>query len=112
VSEIQQGQQLAGLLNFFFVAPILLQPLLLENPGHPIMVFLTIFPTTSFLTVSLRWGLGSVPPWQIAIGWVVLVATAVFMVWAAARIFRVGMLRFGQPLNFRAAVDAIRAGRI
>jgi ABC-2 type transport system permease protein len=112
VSELQQGQQLAGLLNFFFVAPILLQPLLLENPGHPIMVFLTIFPTTSFLTVSLRWGLGTVPPWQIAIGWVVLVATAVFMVWAAARIFRVGMLRYGQPLNFRAAVDAIRAGRV
>jgi hypothetical protein len=41
----------------------------------------------------------------------VLVATAVFMVWAAARIFRVGMLRYGQPLNFKAAVEAVRAGR-
>jgi len=111
VTEIQQGQQLAGLLNFFFMAPVLLLPLLFENPGHPLIVFLTIFPTTSFLTVSLRWGLGTVPMWQLWISWVVLVATAVFMVWAAARIFRVGMLRYGQPLSFKAAVEAVRAGR-
>ena len=111
VTEIQQGQQLAGLLNFFFLAPMLLLPLLFENPDHPLIVFLTIFPTTSFLTVSLRWGLGTVPLWQLCISWVVLVATAVFMVWAAARIFRVGMLRYGQPLNFKAAVEAVRAGR-
>jgi hypothetical protein len=33
------------------------------------------------------------------------------MVWAAARIFRVGMLRYGQPLSFKAALGAIRLGR-
>ena len=111
VTEIQQGQQLAGLLNFLYLAPMLLLPLLFENPEHPIIVFLTLFPTTSFLTVSLRWGLGTVPLWQLGVGWVVLVVTAGFMVWAAARIFRVGMLRYGQPLSLKAALGAIRLGR-
>jgi len=108
VTEIQQGQQLAGILNLFFLVPILLLPVLLENPGHPLIVFLTLFPTTSFLTVSLRWGLGTVPMWQIGVSWLILVATAGFMVWAAARIFRAGMLRYGQPLNFKSAVAAVR----
>jgi ABC-2 type transport system permease protein len=88
--------------------PIFLLPILFENPGHPLMVFFTLFPTTSFLTVSLRWGLGTVPMWQIGLGWVLLVATAAFVVWAAARVFRAGMLHYGQPLNLKAALAAVR----
>ena len=42
---------------------------------------------------------------------ILLVVAAGFMVWAAARIFRVGMLRYGQPLSFKAALEAIRMGR-
>ena len=108
VTEIQQGQQLAGILNLFFMVPILLLPVLIQNPSHPLIVFLTLFPTTSFLTVSLRWGLGTVPMWQIGLSWLILVATAGFMVWAAARIFRAGMLRYGQALTLQSALAAVR----
>ncbi len=110
VTEVQQGQQLAGLLNLVFMLPVFLISILFENPGHPIMVFFTLFPPTSFLTVSLRWGLGTVPMWQIGAGWMLLVAAAVFMVWAAARVFRAGMQHYGQPLNLKAALVAIRGG--
>ncbi len=110
VTEVQQGQQLAGLLNLVFMLPVFLISILFENPGHPIMVFFTLFPPTSFLTVSLRWGLGTVPMWQIGASWMLLVAAAVFMVWAAARVFRAGMLHYGQPLNLKAALVAIRGG--
>jgi ABC-2 type transport system permease protein len=108
VGEVQQGQQLAGLLYFLFMLPILLTPILFENPGHPLMVFFTLFPTTSFLTISLRWGLGTVPLWQVGLSWMVLVATTGFMAWAAARVFRAGMLHYGQPLSVKAALAALR----
>ena len=108
VTDLQQGQQFAGLLNLFFMLPLFLLVLLFQDPGGPLMVFFTIFPTTSFMTISLRWGLGTVPLWQVGVGWVLLVATTVFMIWAAARIFRAGMLRYGQPLNFKSALAAIR----
>ena len=108
VTELQQGQQLAGLLNLLFMLPLFLIILLFKDPGGPLMVFFTIFPTTSFMTISLRWGLGTVPLWQVGVGWVLLVVTTVFMLWAAARVFRAGMLRYGQPLNLKSAVAAIR----
>jgi ABC-2 type transport system permease protein len=108
VAELQQGQQLAGLVNILFMAPIFLTPVLFQDPGHPLMVLLTFFPTTSFMTISLRWGLGSVPLWQVGVGWVLLVISTLAMVWVAARIFRVGMLRYGQPLKLRTALAAIR----
>lgn len=111
VADLQQGQQVAGLLNLLFMLPIFLLLLIFENPAHPVVVFFSLFPTTSFLTISLRWGLGTVPWWQIGIGWVLLVSTALLMLWAAARIFRAGMLRYGQPLQLKATLAAVRGGR-
>ncbi len=108
VTKLQQGQQVAGILNMLFMAPLFLLTVIFENPAAPLVVFLTLFPTTTFMTISLRWGLGTVPLWQIGIGWVSLVATTIFMIWAAARIFRAGMLRYGQPLNLKTALAVIK----
>jgi ABC-2 type transport system permease protein len=108
VTEVQQGQQVAGLLNLLFMLPLFVLPMMVENPGNSIATAFTLFPTTAFLTISLRWALGTVPLWQLGASWVILVATASLMVWAAGRVFRVGMLRYGQPLNLKAALAAIQ----
>ncbi len=108
VTEIQQGQQIAGILNLLFMAPLFALPLLLENSTHPLIVGMSLFPITSFLTLSVRWGLGSVPVWQIALGWGLLVASAAGMIWVATRVFRAGMLVYGQPLSAKAVRAALR----
>ena len=108
VTEVQQGQQVAGILNLLFVAPLFTLPLILNNPGSPIVLFFTLFPSSAFLTISLRWGLGAVPLWQLGLSWVLLTATAAAAVWAAARVFRAGMLRYGKPLSLEGLVAAVR----
>jgi ABC-2 type transport system permease protein len=110
VTEYQQGQQIGGMLNLLFMAPIFLLFVLFENPGSPIFVGLTLFPTTALLSVALRWGFSTIPMWQLVVSWVILVATTLGAMWAAARVFRVGMLRFGQPLNLKSVVAAVRGG--
>ncbi|MBN1658992.1 MAG: ABC transporter permease [Anaerolineae bacterium] len=107
-TEVQQAQQVAGLLNLLFLMPLFALMLLMENPTHPISILLTLFPTTSFLTISLRWAMGNIPAWQLVMAWVILVASAAFAVWAAARVFRAGMLRYGQPLTIKSVVAAVR----
>jgi ABC-2 type transport system permease protein len=108
VGEIQQGQQVAGLLNLVFMLPIFLTMLLFENPSHPLILLMTFFPATAFLTISLRWGLSTIPVWQLGLSWVLLVTTTAAMMWAAAHIFRAGMLHYGQPLNIRAVWAALK----
>jgi len=108
VTEVQQGQQIAGMLNLLFVSPFFFVAALLANPNGGLATFLTLFPTTSFLTVALRWAFSSIPVWQIIVSWLLLVATAVFTIWAAARIFRAGMLRYGNRLSLRGMVAALR----
>lgn len=106
--NVQEAQQIVGLVNLMFMAPVFLLTILMEDPAHPAMVFLTLFPTSAFLTISLRWGLGTVPLWQLAVSWMLLVSSALLMTWAAAQIFRVGMLRYGNPLSLKGMWAAVR----
>lgn len=106
--ELQQGQQIAGLLNLVFMAPLLLLVVIFENPSGPLATFMTLFPPTAFMCISLRWGLCSIPTWQLYVSWVLLVLSVVGMVWTGTRIFRAGMLRYGQPLGMKAILAAVK----
>jgi len=45
------------------------------------------------------------------VSWVLLVASAGASVWLAARIFRIGMLHYGQPLRLKTIIGRLRAER-
>ncbi|MBN1641503.1 MAG: ABC transporter permease [Anaerolineae bacterium] len=108
VAETRQAQQYAGILNLLFTAPFYFIALIMANPSAPLAVALSFFPTTAFMTISLRWTLSVVPLWQMVLSWALLAASAVASVWAAARILRVGMLRYGQRIDLRTALRALR----
>ncbi len=103
----QQGQQIAGLLNMMFFVPYFLVAIFFANPNGPLAVALTLFPTTAFTAITLRWGMTTIPTWQLAASWVILVVSAVFCVVFAAQIFRVGMLTYGQRLDARSIRAAL-----
>lgn len=106
----QQGQQIAGLVNMLFILPFFFLILVFTNPDSPLMVALTLFPTTAFITIAMRWGATSIPFWQLALSWVLLVATAGLSIWVASRVFRIGMLRYGQAIHLGGLVAILRQG--
>ncbi len=108
VPELRQAQQVEGILNLFFVFPFFFVSLLFINPDSPILVALSLFPTTSFLTLTFRWGLTIVPAWQWIASWLILVLTAGGSIWVAARIFRIGMLRYGQPITLKGILSILQ----
>jgi ABC-2 type transport system permease protein len=111
VTEVRQGQQIAGMVNLLFVAPLFVLPVLLEAPDSALALGLTLFPTTAFVTVSLRWALAAVPFWQMALSWGILVLSALLSLWLSAQVFRLGMLRYGQPLTPRALLASLKGSR-
>lgn len=110
VTDLQQGQQIAGLVNMLFVLPFFFIIFIFTNPDSPFLVGLTLFPTTAFITIAMRWGVTSIPIWQLALSWVLLVGSAALSVFVAARVFRVGMLRYGQAIHLRGLVTILRQG--
>jgi ABC-2 type transport system permease protein len=111
VTETRQGQQISGVLNLLFIFPFFFSVLVFTAPNSPLMVILTLFPTTSFITVSMRWGVTAIPLVQLILSWLLLVLSATASVWAATRIFRLGMLRYGQRLSLRSAIQGLRTGK-
>ncbi len=108
VTEAEHGQQISGLFNLLFILPFFVFVLLLSNPDHPILVALTLFPTTSMLTIAMRWGLTAVPAWQLGLSFALLLGAALASVWVASKVFRLGMLRYGQPLSFANLLKLLR----
>ena len=108
VTELQEGQQITGLLNLLFTFPLFLTSLIVADPNTPLLVFLSYWPTSSFLTITLRWGFTMIPWWQITLSWFLLVGTGIITIWVASKIFHIGMLQYGQRLNLKTIINLFR----
>lgn len=111
VTEVRQGQQISGILNLAFTFPMFFIMIILGNPNHAFAVALSLFPTTSFITVLLRWEFTAIPAWQLITSWLLLVGSAILSVRFAAQVFRLGMLQYGQPLSFKGIIAMLRQSR-
>jgi ABC-2 type transport system permease protein len=83
------------------MAPVWLGAIIIENPNSPLAIGLSLFPLTALTTFAMRIMSVPIPPWQIAVSVALLVLSAGGAVWLAARIFRLGMLRYGKRLGWR-----------
>ena len=109
VTEFQEGQQISGMLSLLFTFPIFFTALVFANPNSPLLIFLSFWPTTSAMTIIMRWGFTVIPFWQISISLLICVISGIFIIWIASRLFRMGMLRYGQRITFNNAIGAIRS---
>lgn len=109
VTELQEGQQISGIINLLFTFPIFFAALVFADPNSPLLIFLSFWPTTSLMTIIMRWGFTIIPLWQVLLSWGITTITSISIIWIASRIFRLGMLRYGQRITFKAAFAAIRS---
>ena len=72
----------------------------MNNPHGTIATVFSMIPLTSPIVMLMRIPFG-VPWWQIAISVTVLFGTFFFVVWFAAKIYRVGILMYGKKPTWR-----------
>ena len=92
-----------------FMLPVML-PLILavyvgfatviSDPNGPISTIFSIIPFTSPIVMLMRVPFG-VPWYEIAISMTLLLVTFAFMVWFAAKIYRVGILMYGKKPTYK-----------
>jgi ABC-2 type transport system permease protein len=92
-------------LPFFALGPIMM------DPNGKIAVICSFFPfATPMLLVARESVPPGVPTWQMAIGIAIVLLTTTFCVWAAGRIFRVGILMQGKGPKLRDLVGWVVKG--
>lgn len=108
-AELKQAQSLSGPFILLAILPEFFLPALLIDPNGVIAVALSLIPFTSPFVLAFRYGMTSVPIWQFALATVLMAATTLLTMRLAARIFRAGILRYGQQMPLSEVFDAIRA---
>lgn len=97
VSELRDAQTLLGPVTIVFTLPLFTWFFVTENPDSTFArVISYIPPMTPFAMVLRVASVESVPGWEIALTSLVGFGGVLGMVWAAARIFRVGILLTGK----------------
>lgn len=73
---------------------------IMTNPEGPLAFWLSLIPLTSPVAMIARIPFG-VPTWQLLLSMVLLVGSALLMVWVASKIYRVGILMYGNKASFK-----------
>ena len=73
---------------------------IMNNPEGPMAFWLSIIPLTSPVAMIARIPFG-VPIWQIALSVFLLAISTLAMVYVAAKIYRVGILMYGNKATFK-----------
>ncbi len=71
-----------------------------RNPDSNLMIFASLFPLFSPIAMPFRMAFNP-PWWQVALSLILVVGTAIFFVWMAGRIYRVGILLYGKKGTFK-----------
>jgi ABC-2 type transport system permease protein len=96
--EVQQAAQPVVLL--LIASIIFFQPILL-NPTGTLAVVMSIVPFTAPVIMPVRMTTIQVPPLELAASLAALAVTCVITIWAAARIYRIGLLMTGKRPNLK-----------
>ncbi len=96
-TEIKETQTLVMPVMLLACIPMFILGSALEDPNHPLVVGMSFFPTASPMLMMARLAIPPGPPtWQPLLAAVIVLALTIACVWAAARIFRVGILMQGK----------------
>ena len=100
VDNDTDSQQFTLPLTVPVLLAMLLLPAIINEPSGNISTWLSLIPFTSPVAMLLRIPFG-VPVWQVVLSMLLLLATFPLCIWAAAKIYRSAILRYGQKTTWR-----------
>jgi hypothetical protein len=109
VNDMREAQTLQAPIIMLIMVPWFMWSFVQRAPNSTLAVILGFTPLLNPFTMVIRLG-GSepIPTWQVLVSILIGAATSAFMVWAAAKIFRIGVLMYGKPPNFATLIKWIR----
>ena len=79
----------------------------MENPNGPMAFWCSMIPFTSPIVMMIRLPY-DVPIWQMLLSHALLLATALAIVWCAGRIYRRGILHYGQKASIGSLIKWLK----
>lgn len=109
-SDLKDAQNLMTPAMMILMVPALMWSVITRAPQSAMAIGASLFPPATPFLMLLRLALEERPPaWQVALGVLLTIATAVAIVWAAGRIVRTGLLMQGKGVTVAELWKWVRA---
>lgn len=108
VSKTEDINKTAGTLQMVIMIVYFAVLFQLQNPDGIVMKVCSFLPFSSYSAMFVRIGMGTVAMWEIVVSAVILFASIFGVGWLAAKIYRMGTLRYGNPIKLSTALKNIK----
>ena len=109
-SSYTQSSQLSALVIVPSILPVAAPQFILESPDGVFARALSFFPVTAPTTVVMRMGQTDLSILELLASLTVILLSGVLLLYVSARIFRAGILLYGQRMSLRGVLRALREG--
>ena len=109
-SSYTQSSQLSALVIVPAILPVAAPQFILESPDGVFARALSFFPVTAPTTVVMRMGQTDLSIVELLASLAVIVLSGLLLLYVSARIFRAGILLYGQRMSLRGVLRALRQG--
>ena len=97
----REANQFMGFVMIALYGPLYAVSLFISMPDAPIVRFLSLFPLTSPIPLLMRNAAGNLQSWEIAAGALILLASSIFVLILAVRVFRFGALEYSRKVSLK-----------
>ena len=108
VSRTEDVNKVSGTLQMIVMVVFFLVMFQLQNPDGMIMKVCSYLPFSSYSAMFVRIGMGKVAMWEIIVSAVILFVSNFFVGWLAAKIYRMGTLRYDNPISLKNALKDVK----
>ncbi len=100
VDQAQDAQQLTTVITLPIIVAFVVTMMVMKDPNSPIVFWCSMIPFTSPIVMVARIPSG-IPAWEIATSLVLLYITFTLCVWAAGKIYKIGIFMHGAKPTLR-----------
>jgi ABC-type Na+ efflux pump permease subunit len=109
VNEMREAQSLMGPVMAVLIIPWVLWMPISRNPDSAFATVTSFLPPVNSFVMMVRLASTSPPPWwQVWLSILIGAISVYGAVWFAAKVFRVGLLMYGKPPNFKTLIKWVR----
>jgi ABC-2 type transport system permease protein len=103
-----EARQVQAPVTMLLVVPYVSFFGILNDPHGSLATAMSLIPFFSPIAAPVRYAASPIPPLELALSLAILVATVILVTWAAARIYRVGILMTGKRPTLKELVRWVR----
>ncbi|SEW39108.1 ABC transporter permease [[Clostridium] fimetarium] len=108
VSKTEDINKSAGSVQMIIMIVYFVVLVQLSNINGIVIKIASFLPFSSYSAMFARVAMGTVAPWEIAVSFLILVVSIVLVGMFGAKIYRMGTLRYGNPIKLSNAIKYLK----